>query len=226
MLAFAKAVALGITHLETDVHSTLDGIAVISHDPDLKRTANRTDRVDQLTMAELRSIDLGHGQGFITLAELLDEFPQARFNIDIKSEAAAAPAAAAIIKANAVGRVLITSFNDKRRRAATDRMPGVATSASAPSFVLAFALARLNLGRLAAWVLRHVEAVQVPEKIAFFHTCTPRTVRIFHQAGLEIHVWTVNDAKSMLRLFSHGVDGVFTDRADIAIGVLHQLRNP
>lgn len=226
MLAFTKAVALGITHLETDVHATRDGVAVICHDADLKRTANRSERVDQLTLAELQQIDLGNGQTFVTLNTLLATFPEACFNIDIKSVAAAEPAAKAILNAGAVGRVLITSFNDKRRRAATNRMPGVATSASAPSFILAFVLARLNLGKLAARVLSHVDAVQIPEKIAFLHTCTRRTVRIFHAAGVEIHVWTVNDPASMARLFTHGVDGVFTDRADIAVKVLERLRTP
>jgi glycerophosphoryl diester phosphodiesterase len=220
MLAFVEATAIGVTHLETDVHASLDGVAVISHDADLKRTAQRNVRVDQLTFAELTSIDLGKGQTFSRLEDLLARFPEARFNIDIKSLAAAVPAAAAITAAGATGRVLITSFNDKRRRAATDLLPGVATSASAPSFVVAFIAARLGLGAIARRVLRHVDAVQIPEKIAFLHTCTPRTVRIFHSAGLEIHVWTVNDAAAMRRLFRHGVDAVFTDRADIGMRVL------
>jgi len=224
MLAFEKAITLGISHLETDVHATLDGVAVVCHDADLKRTANRRERIAELTLAELRQVDLGKGQSFITLSELLAKFPEACFNIDIKSVAAAKPAAAAILEAGAVSRVLITSFNDRRRRAATDRMPGIATSASAPSFVLGFALARLNLGRLAAGVLSHVDAVQIPERIAFLRTCTPRTVRIFHAAGLEIHVWTVNDPVAMNRLFTLGVDGIFTDRADLALKVLDRLR--
>jgi glycerophosphoryl diester phosphodiesterase len=223
MLAFVKAMALGITHLETDVHATLDGVAVICHDADLKRTAGRDVRIDQLTLAQLRRIDLGDGQTFSTLAELLDAFPECRVNIDIKSMAAAAPASAAIIKANAVKRVLITSFNDKRRRAATDRMPGVATSASAPSFVAAFIAARIGLAGISRFALRHVDAVQIPERIALFRTVTPRTVRIFHSAGVEIHVWTVNSAAAMRRLFAHGVDGIFTDRADIAVSVLAEL---
>jgi glycerophosphoryl diester phosphodiesterase len=223
MLAFEKAHAIGVTHLETDVHASLDGFAVISHDPDLKRIAGRDVRVDQLTLAELRAIDLGDGQTFSTLPELLAAFPDCRFNIDIKSMAAAAPPPAAITEAGAIERVLITSFNDKRRRAATDLLPGVKTSASAPSFIAGFIAARLGLSRLARWFLRHVDAVQVPEKIAFFHTCTPRTVRIFHAAGLEIHVWTVNEARSMRRLFGHGVDGVFTDRADIGLKVIQEL---
>ncbi len=223
MLAFQKAAAIGCTHLETDVHASKDGFAVISHDGDLKRVAGVDARIQDLTLAELRRIDLGQGQTFITLDELLAAFPGHRFNIDIKALAAAKPAADAIIAAGAVPSVLITSFNEGRRLAATHRMPGVKTSASAPSFVLAFFFARLGLGRAAARVLRHIDAVQVPERIAYLQTCTRRTVRIFHAAGCEIHVWTVNDASLMRRLFRHGVDGIFTDRADIGLEVLKEL---
>ena len=223
MLAFEKAVAIGVTHLETDVHVSSDGVAVICHDPDLKRTAGHKFRVEDLTLAELREIDLGGGQRIPTLEEFIAAFPESRFNIDIKAFEAAKPAAAVILAAGAVERVLITSFNDKRRRAAVDLLPGVATSASAPTFVAAFVAARLGIAPLARWLLRHVDAVQVPERIAYLQTVTPRTARIFHSAGLEIHVWTVNDPASMRRLFSHGVDGIFTDRADIALKVVEQL---
>ncbi|WP_307812189.1 glycerophosphodiester phosphodiesterase [Lacisediminihabitans changchengi] len=222
MLAFEQAIALGVTHLETDVHASKDGVAVIVHDADLKRTAKRSVRVEQLTLAELREIDLGKGQTISTLAELLAAFPTARFNIDIKSMAAAEPASHDIIAAGAVARVLITSFNDKRRRAATDRMPGIATSASAPAFVTALIAARLAIAPLARWLMRNVDAVQIPERIAGFRTVTARTVRTFHSAGLEIHVWTVNDAPSMRKLYGRGVDGIFTDRADIALAVLRE----
>ena len=99
LLAFAKALALGIRYLETDVHASADGVAIISHDPDLKRLTGRDVRIEQLTAAELARIDLGEGQTFTTLAAALDAFPDARFNIDIKAEAAATPAAAAATSA-------------------------------------------------------------------------------------------------------------------------------
>jgi len=57
LLAFLKAMSAGATHIETDVHATLDGVAVISHDPDLARLVGRSARVEQFTMAELRRID-------------------------------------------------------------------------------------------------------------------------------------------------------------------------
>lgn len=223
MLAFLKAWAAGITHLETDVHASLDGVAVVSHDPDLRRVAGRDVRIDQLTFAELRQVDLGHGQNFSSLDELLERFPDARFNIDIKAPAAAAPAAAAIIRAGAISRVLIGSFNNRRRLAASGLLDGVATSASAPTFVTALIAARLGLAGLARWIVRNVDAVQMPERIFGWRTVTSRTVRTFHSAGLEIHVWTINSSASMRALFARGVDGVFTDRADIALSVVAEL---
>src|SRR5690606_37911373 len=116
LLAFAKALAVGVTHIETDVHATADGVAVIAHDETLDRVADRTVRVDQLTMTELRRVDLGEGQGFCSLTEALDAFPDARFNIDLKSSASLAPTVAAIREHRAAERVLVTSFSDSRRR--------------------------------------------------------------------------------------------------------------
>ena len=110
LLAFARALTAGATHLETDVHASADGVAVVAHDPDLSRVAGRSVHVAQLTMPALRRIDLGHGQGFCSLAEALDAFPQARFNIDVKDARAAAPAVDVIRAARATERVLITSL--------------------------------------------------------------------------------------------------------------------
>ena len=44
LLAFAHAVAIGAAYIETDVHLTADGVAVLSHDPTLRRVAGRRRR--------------------------------------------------------------------------------------------------------------------------------------------------------------------------------------
>ncbi|MFI5060411.1 MAG: glycerophosphodiester phosphodiesterase [Actinomycetales bacterium] len=215
LLAFLHALNAGATHLETDVHASADGVAVISHDADLSRVAERAVRVGQLTMAELRRIDLGHGQGFCSLADALDAFPEARYNIDIKDERAALPAARAILDARASGRVLITSFDEKRRRAAADALPGVASSASVIRFLPAILTAKLGLTSLTRWPLRGLVAVQVPERRGPLTLVTRHTVSVLHAAGVEVHVWTVNDPAQMTRLLDLGVDGLVTDRCDV-----------
>jgi glycerophosphoryl diester phosphodiesterase len=221
LLAFERALAVGVTHLETDVHGSADGVAMISHDPDLSRLAGRRVQVGQLAASELRAIDLGRGQGFSSLADALDAFPDARFNIDIKSAAAIAPTVAAIREARAVDRVLIGSFSPERRLAVVRQLPGVATSISSRGAVAAVAVARAPGGRATVRrILRDVQAVQFPLSMLRMSTLTPRTIAAFHDAGVEIHAWTVNDEATMVRLLDLGVDGLVTDRADLAMAVL------
>lgn len=219
-LAFAAAIAAGVDYIETDVHASADGIAMIAHDPDLVRTAGRDVRVDQLTKAELRRLDLGDGQHLPSLAEVLDGFPETRFNIDVKSAGAVEPTVRAILDLGAVDRVLVSSFDEGRRRAAVDRLPGVATSASSTRFVRALAAAKLGSAAGVRRALHGIQAVQIPERALRVSTITPRTIAAFHEAGVEVHVWTINDPDRMRALLDLGVDGIVTDRADLALEVV------
>jgi glycerophosphoryl diester phosphodiesterase len=193
-------------------------VAIASHDPTLERLIGRPDRIADLTLAELREIDLGGGVTFVTLAEVLAAHPEIRFNIDIKSEDAAAPAAQAIREAGAEDRVLLTSFSTRRRRAAVDLLGGgVAASASASEFVPALLCAKLGLIPLVRFFLRRVDAVQIPLTIFRLRTTTRRMVRRLHAGGVEVHVWTVNDVDVAVGLLDRGVDGIVTDRADLLL---------
>jgi glycerophosphoryl diester phosphodiesterase len=223
LLAFARAIAIGATHLETDVHASVDGVAMISHDPDLARLTGRTVRVGQLTSHELRRIQLGHGQAYCSLAEALDSFPEARFNIDIKAESAVAPTVAAVLGARATHRVLIGSFSPARRLAAVRQLPGVATSVSSRGAIAAVSAARSRGGLpTLRRILRDVHAVQLPLSILRMATMTPRTIAAFHAAQVEVHAWTINDETAMDRLLDLGVDGLVSDRADLAMTVLQR----
>jgi glycerophosphoryl diester phosphodiesterase len=69
-------------------------------------------------------------------------------------------------------------------------------------------------------MLSGVHAVQIPERALGGETTTPRLLRAFHAAGVEVHVWTINDPTVMRALLARGVDGIVTDRADLAIEVI------
>lgn len=220
LLAFAHALAVGVDHVETDVHASRDGVAMVAHDDDLSRVGGSSDRVDALTAAELARLDLGAGQHMPTLAEALDAFPDLRFNIDLKSEASIAPTIEAIRRTRAEQRVLLTSFSEQRRRAALRMLPGVATSASGPRFALALAASVVRATPAVRRALTGIHAVQIPERALGLSTVTPARIRAFHSAGVEVHVWTINEPAIMARLLDLGVDGIVTDRADLALEVI------
>lgn len=220
LLAFAKALATGTPFIETDVHESADGVAIVSHDDSLARVAGRSVRVDQLTVAELHRIDLGHGQAFATLAEALDGFPDARFNIDVKSSGAIQPTIDAIRSANALDRVLVTSFSGARRRATVDGLPSIATSTSFGEMLAVLSALRAGFRKRARGILRKFDAVQLPERWNGVRIVTPALIDVVHAAQAEVHVWTVNDPDDMIRLLNMGVDGIVTDRADLAVELI------
>jgi glycerophosphoryl diester phosphodiesterase len=176
--------------------------------------------VRDYSINQLRAIDLGRGQGFSSLAETLDAFPRTRFNIDIKSADAVQPAVDAIRAANATARVLVTSFSETRRREAVRQLPGVATSSGARRFAAALGAGKLALRTALKNVLRDVDCVQIPMSYGPIRITTPPMIARLHAAGVEVHVWTINDEPTMHSLLDLGVDGLVTDRADLALGVI------
>ncbi|MDQ2661253.1 MAG: glycerophosphodiester phosphodiesterase [Actinomycetota bacterium] len=216
LLAFANAAAVGAVHIETDVHVSRDGVAVVSHDPTLRRVADRDVDVAELTMEQLRRIDLGEGQGFASLEEALDAFGDLRFNIDVKVEGAVAPTAAALERTCSSSRVLLTSFSDARTRRVRALVPDAVTSAGRAGVIRA----RLSGPGGMRRALRGAHALQVPERIGRTRLVTARFVDAAQRAGAEVHVWTVNDPADMARLLELGVDGLVTDRADLAIPLI------
>ncbi|WP_395243153.1 glycerophosphodiester phosphodiesterase family protein [Agromyces sp. MMS24-K17] len=179
--AFEAAARAGAAYIETDVHRSRDGVAIVSHDPTLDRVAGRPGRVGDLSTGELAAIDLGGG-GFPTLVEALDAFPAIRFNIDVKEEAAADATVAAVRAAGASDRVLLTSFDERRRRRLAALLPGVATSVGSFGVVRAVLAAPLG-GRAVARAVAGAVALQVPERqgpvrVVSPDSCARRTRRV------------------------------------------------
>ncbi|KQO82954.1 hypothetical protein ASF17_08185 [Frigoribacterium sp. Leaf263] len=224
MLAFASAVALGVDCIETDVHATRDGVAVISHDPDLRRIAGIDTRLLDLDWSEVAAIRLPHDQGLPSLAEALDAFPDTRFNIDVKSDDAVEPTILAIRRADAADRVLVTSFDESRRARTAAGLPGVATSASSRGVVATMIIGivpwRALRRRLLSVALRGCGAIQVPVRRGPVVVVTARRVADLLAVGVETHVWTIDDPAEMRRLVALGVTGIVSDRPDLALAAL------
>ena len=118
-------------------------------------------------------------------------------------------------------RVLVASFSDANRRAAiasTLRAGAALRPATSGGSRTIAALRSLSALRLSpARVLRDIDALQIPERHSRLRILTPALLRAAHRHGVEVHVWTVNDVDDMRRLVASGVDGIVSDRADLAL---------
>lgn len=219
LAAFRHAVDLGYHYLETDVHATRDGGLFAFHDTALDRVTEHTGTVAELTSAEVGRALIGGREQIPTMASLLEEFPEVRFNIDIKSPAAVQPLADLVRATGAYDRVCVGSFS-QRRITEFRRLVGrkVATAAG-PFEVVAYRM--LPVARLLELAIRRgASALQVPHRHKGLTVVTPGLLRRAHALGLHVHVWTVDDPHQMDELLDLGVDGLMTDRTDLLRDVL------
>jgi glycerophosphoryl diester phosphodiesterase len=117
LLGFASAESVGVDEIEFDVRVTRDGALVIVHDRTLARTAAATSPylytpVEELTLEQVRSVDLGDGQRVPTIEEALDA-TTALLQVEIKAPGAARPVARFLRNRSErdLQRCLFTSFD-------------------------------------------------------------------------------------------------------------------
>jgi glycerophosphoryl diester phosphodiesterase len=217
--AFQGAVDLGYRYLEVDVHVSSDGRIVVFHDDRLDRLTDGRGKVWDCTWDELRSLDAAYnfkpdegfprrGQGITVprLEDLLQTFPHALLNIDLKQAGIEETVVAEVLRLQVEERVLIGSFRDWRIREFRDLTQGRVAVSAGPREV-ARAIAACRIGRPIRGV---ADALQVPRRIV-----SRRLVDSAHVAGKQIHVWTVNDPVQMKHFLAMGVDGIITDRPDL-----------
>lgn len=221
--AFTAALAAGAEYLETDCHLTRDGVVVLAHDADLSRVVNDPREIAQVDHAELDEVFAERG-GLLTLEQALTEYPHAHWNIDVKSRAAAAPLGRVVAPHGA--RVLVTSFSDADRRTALAAAAGErgailpATSPGRRALILVLFAVASGSRRVIENAFAGLDALQIPERHGRLRVLTPRLISAAHANGVEVHVWTVNDRRRMRELFAMGVDGLVSDRTDIAVAAL------
>jgi glycerophosphoryl diester phosphodiesterase len=231
------AAALGVDILEIDVHMTRDGALVLMHDETVDRTTNGKGEIRDLTLAELRALEVAHhwtqdgitypyrGQGLRvpTLEEVFQRFPRYPMVIEIKqsSPSLAAPFCRMIRAHGKQETVLVASFSDEAMAELRAACPEIATSASPAEIRRFFALDRVWL---TGTISPDYVAFQVPITHGDITLVTPGFVAAAHRRGAQVQVWTINEPEVMQRLLDMGVDGILTDRPDILMQVLGARR--
>jgi glycerophosphoryl diester phosphodiesterase len=228
--AFDIGMSTGADGLELDVHLSADNVLVVHHDRTLDRTTDATGPVAARTADELARVDAGYrfarggqfpfrgrGIGVPTLREVLARYRGVPTIIEIKVYTPAMGRAVAeeIRRAGAIDYACVAGYGLASATAARAELPGVAASASQPEVRVAVYRSWLR------WPVRRAayQTYQVPERAEAARIVSRRFIRDAHAAGVKVQVWTVDEAADMRRLLEWGVDGLISNRPDVAVRV-------
>ncbi len=222
LAAFNKAIETGADYFELDVHQSRDGKLVVIHDGSVDRVSSNgmTGKIADMDFREIRRVRAGYPKKFgetyknVRIPTLKQSLRAARGKIRVCVEVKAPDIEAAVLKTvralNMEKDVIIFSFGYdilKTFRELDAEIPLLYLRSVVDSTVIADAAAiratAIGAGR--------------PTVI------TPEVLKSVRANGMELWQWTVNDPADMQRLLDLGVDGVITDRPDLALELRDNL---
>jgi glycerophosphoryl diester phosphodiesterase len=222
LAAFQLAQRQGAPAIELDAKLTVDGKVVVYHDQTLTRTAGVDGRLIDWKYADLKKLDAGshfdiafRGEPIPLLEDVFEQVGRQVFiNVELTNYASLnddlpEKTAAVVRRHHLEDWVMFSSFSPLALARARRVLPQV------PIGLLAEAgwrggWARSWLGRWLRYQALHPEAADA----------SPGLVQAAHRRNHRVHVYTVNQAEDMRRLFKLGVDGIFTDDPVLAIKLL------
>ena len=221
LAAFELALSQSADAIELDVKLSADGYAVVVHDPTVDRTTGSHGRVSDLSFLQLRSLDAGsffsetyRGEKIPSLEEVFEVVGKRTFiNVELTNyttprDSLVETVCTLVKRFGLQNHVLFSSFLASNLSKARVYLPDV------PRGLLAFN------GLLGAWARSFgFNFGQYQALHPYLKDVTSQQVQRVHRLNRRIHVWTVNAAEDMRRLFGWGVDAIFTDDPQLAVQV-------
>lgn len=200
LLAFREALAAEANGIELDVHATADGVPVVIHDRDVSRTTSGSGKVDEMSLATLKALDAGSGERVPTLAEVLRLVGGAlHLDIEIKGlDAEQATLDVLVEFPEARWAISSSNWDILRRIRLLDGNAELWPLAERVDEALLSTCAELASPAVSLWAGDYTET----------HAAALR------DAGLQVVVWTVNDAAEALHLRDLGAHALCTDVPD------------
>ncbi|MCJ7623177.1 MAG: hypothetical protein MUO76_06715 [Anaerolineaceae bacterium] len=222
--AFKLAVDYRADAVELDAMLSQDGEVIVFHDVTVNRTTNGQGFVRDLTLEKLKKLDAGcfFSPGFTneripTLAEVLEAFGHILYiNIELKNYSSPldrlSEKVADIVKAHSLqDRVLISSFNPINLLKTRRILPHVPIALiTMPGF-----FGKILESRLLQFISPQIIHPR-------FSNVDERFIHNQQKSGRRIHVWTVNTEEDLHYMFANNIDGVITDRPDLARQILEE----
>ncbi|MDO9228811.1 MAG: glycerophosphodiester phosphodiesterase family protein [Syntrophales bacterium] len=225
--SFELALTAGADLVELDYHHTKDGVPVVIHDFTLDRTTDAKRlwggsglNVANRTAEELRALDAGGwfashyaGARLPTLVEALEVIQAQGMALIERKGGQPATILRLIREKGWVNRLIVQSFDWEYLSAFHELEPRQVLGALGPPKTLADGRnATKYSGTLSGRWIDELE--KTGARIAVWNKAVSRkSVRLSHDRGFKVWVYTVNDSALANKLLDRGVDGIITDNA-------------
>lgn len=217
--AYANADRLGYRYLDIDLQATSDGVLVAHHDETLERLTKLDGRMEDKPWAEVAEARLPNGEPLARFDDLVDAYPDAFWNIEIKAEPATEPTMKFIRDRHLHQRICLNTFSDLRMRRVRKAAAGLEPAYSTP-LISTIWLKLTSYVPLPYRTFAHVS--QAPVKDRGIPVLDERFVVRAHRVGLQVIVWTIDEPEEIHRLLDVGVDGILTDAPTTLKSVLEE----
>jgi glycerophosphoryl diester phosphodiesterase len=224
LIAFKKALELGVDMIELDVRLCEGGEVVVIHDDTANRTTNGKGKVAEYTLKELKRLDAGSffgpqffGERIPTLKEVL-QLTQGGvpLNIELKKGDEsrytiidlADRAFEEVEKMGLLNQVVFASFEFSAIKRIRERNPHIPVA--------------LNFGKEWNFPGEMTGAESIPILSCRARVLNPYNIARAHKQGIEVFAWTLNKEEEMEEFLRLGVDGIITDYPDRLIKLLRK----
>jgi len=209
--AFNSVIQMGYKYIETDLRMTLDREVIAFHDPDLKRLFNLDLQVKDLTFNEIANLFKEKNCTLISLEDTLTKFPEIHFNIDFKVEEVVQDSIKVVADLNAFDRVCFASFHSSRTRKVLEHNQKA---------IISMGMTDVALFKFFKFHNKKTKIIQIPLKWKGIKLLTRNLILKANKSNLLVHVWTINDRKTINNLIDLGVNGIVTDEPELLMEIM------
>lgn len=206
LIAFEKAINLGVDGIELDVHLSSDKELIVIHDETVDRTTNGKGEVNQLSLKELKALKIEITEKIPTLTEVLDLVNQRCFiNIELKGIGTAQPVLQLISHYTSeknwdYNSFIISSFDWKM----------LEETHSLDSKIKIGVLTEESIDKALAFA-KKINAFSIHPD---YELLSKENVILMQQNGFEVYPWTVNSENTIQKIKSYNVNGIISDFPD------------
>lgn len=207
--SFRKAIELQADYIELDVQVSKDGEIVVIHDYEISELTGHSGYVKEMTLDELKQLDMGEGEKIPTFQEVI-KLAQGEIGLQIE------------IKVNEIGKEIIEMLRDANLIESTIissfiHNELVKIKKLEPEIKLGALLSeRISEPRDLINATKRVIKKNLFAVHPYFAGVNRELIEFAHKNNLKVNVWTINEKPDMERLIKLGVDGIITDDIPLA----------